>query len=106
MQFETSTLTDVDITKRSIGVTLTSLAKPNVARDAHAAFTLFNSPRHQLQHTEASLTRSPIHSSSLLIPALTQPEVYLYPHTAFATFEKHHELVVYECNSVFGASGA
>jgi|LauGreDrversion4_2_1035121.scaffolds.fasta_scaffold241097_3 hypothetical protein len=106
MQFETSTVTDADITKRLIGVTLTALAKPNVARDALAALTLPNSPRHQLQPTEAPLTRSPIHSASLLIPALTQPEVHLDPHTAFATFEKHHELVVYECNSVFGALGA
>lgn len=44
MQFETSTVTDANITKCSIGVTLTALAKPNVARDALAALTLFNPP--------------------------------------------------------------
>ena len=56
MQFETSTVTDADITKRSLGVTVTALAKPNVARDALAALTLPNQPRHQLQPTEAQLT--------------------------------------------------
>lgn len=56
MQFETSTVTDADTTKRSLGVTVTALAKPNVARDALAALTLPNQPRHQLQPTQAQLT--------------------------------------------------
>jgi len=85
MQSETSTVTNADIKKRPLGFTITPLAKPNFARDPLASLAIPNPSRHQLQSIKTPLTSGPIQLAAMLIPLITQLEVYLDPHTALVT---------------------